>query len=278
MRVGIYIDTYELDIKFIGVDVDANTHILAKANTLIHFAEVVRDPSITVGALNQLMAETFILMNNNETLGSLESPPEETVDIILTNPPYVTKGSGVYKDEVREAGTGSNGVDLRDYYDHSGLGVEALFLRYISGALKPGGRAFVIVPLGLLNRTDPGPKRRILEECNLIASISLPRNTFFNTAQLTYILVLEKRHSAADERPNVFCGIARTVGETLNWERVPTPTENDLADIAEMFVGVMQGDLTMLDGARVAKLIPNDEFSPDYSSELADMVQAVDRS
>ena len=138
-------------IKFIGVDVDANTHILAKANTLIYFAEVVRDPSITIGALNQLMAETFVLMNKNETLGSLESPPREVVDVILTNPPYVTKGSGVYKDEVREAGTGGNGVDLRDYFDRSGLGVEALFLRYISGALKPGGKAFVIVPLGLLN-------------------------------------------------------------------------------------------------------------------------------
>ena len=157
-------------IRFIGVDVDANTHILAKANTLIHFAEAVRDPAITIGALNQLMAETFVLMNANETLGSLESPPREAVDVILTNPPYVTKGSGVYKDEVREAGTGENGVDLRDYYDRSGLGVEALFIGCISGALKSGGRAFVIVPLGLLNRTDPGPKRRILDECNLLAS------------------------------------------------------------------------------------------------------------
>ena len=138
-------------IKFIGADVDANTHILAKANTLIHFAEVVRDPSITMPALNKLMAETFVLTNYNETLGSLQNPPQEIVDVILTNSPYVTRGSGVYKDEVRVAGISENGVDLRDYYDRSGLGVEALFLRYISGALKPGGRAFVIVPLGLLN-------------------------------------------------------------------------------------------------------------------------------
>ncbi|TNH37537.1 N-6 DNA methylase [Paracoccus haeundaensis] len=248
-------------IKFIGVDVDANTHILAKANTLIHHAEAVRDPSITISALNQLMAETFVLMNSNETLGSLENPPSEVVDVILTNPPYVTKGSGVYKDEVREAGTGSNGTDLRDYYDKSGLGVEALFLRYISGALKPGGRAFVIVPLGLLNRTDPGPKRRILEECNLLASIALPRNTFFNTAQLTYILVLEKRHTAADARPDVLCGIARTIGETLNWERVPSPRDNDLSDIAEMFVNLAKGDVTAADGSAIAKLVDADNFT-----------------
>ncbi|RWB94994.1 MULTISPECIES: N-6 DNA methylase [unclassified Mesorhizobium] len=248
-------------IRFIGVDVDANTHILAKANTLIHCAEMVRDPAITMDALNQLMAQTFVLMNSNETLGSLENPPSGSIDVILTNPPYVTKGSGVYKDEVKEAGIGGNGVDLRDYYDKSGLGVEALFLRYIAGALKAGGRAFVIVPLGLLNRTDPGPKKRILDDCNLIASIALPRNTFFNTAQLTYILVLEKRHTAADPRPDVFCGIARTVGETLNWERVPTPNENDLADIAEMFVKFANGDAKAADGATIAKVVGADQFT-----------------
>jgi len=256
-------------IRFIGVDVDANTHILAKANTLIHFAEIVRDPSTTIGALNQLMAETFVLMNNNETLGSLENPPQEAVDVILTNPPYVTKGSGVYKDEVREAGTGQNGIDIRDYYDRSGLGVEALFIRYISGALKPGGRAFVIVPLGLLNRTDPGPKARILGECNLIASIALPRNTFFNTAQLTYILALEKRHSPADPRPDVFCGIARTIGETLNWERVPSPDDNDLADIAEMFVDFTSGDVASVGSAKIAKIVKADEFSENDRWDVA---------
>ncbi len=251
----------ERRVKFIGVDVDANTHILAKANTLIHFAEIVRDPATTMGALNQLMAETFVLMNKNETLGSLENPPHEAVDVILTNPPYVTKGSGVYKDEVREAGTGENGTDLRDYYDRSGLGVEALFLRYISGALKPGGRAFVIVPLGLLNRTDPGPKKKLLEECNVVASIALPRNTFFNTAQLTYILVLERRHSAVDRRPNVFCGIARSIGESLNWERVPTPTDNDLADIADLFVQFAEGNSEALGDSTIAKVIKADQFT-----------------
>lgn len=256
-------------IKFIGADVDANTHILAKANTLIHFAEAVRDPSMTMSALNQLMAETFVLMNDNEMLGSLQNPPRESVDIILTNPPYVTKGSGVYRDQIKEAGASENGVDLRDYYDRSGLGVESLFLRYIAGALKPGGRAFVVVPLGFLNRTDPGPKRRILDECNLLASIALPRNTFFNTAQLTYILVLEKRHSSADARPDVLCGIARSIGETLNWERVPTPSDNDLADIASIFVKFVEGDTAAASGSKIAKITKASEFSENDRWDVA---------
>jgi type I restriction-modification system DNA methylase subunit len=248
-------------LKLIGADVDANTHILAKANTLIHFAEAVRDPATTVGALNKLMAETFVLMNENETLGSLANPPQECVDVILTNPPYVTKGSAVYKEELKEHGTSSNGTDLREHYDQAGLGVESLFLRYIARALKPGGRAFVIVPLGLLNRTEPTPKRRLLEDCNLLASISLPRNTFFNTAQLTFVLVLEKRHTEVDPRPDVFCGIARTIGETLNWERVPTPEDNDLGALADLFIAWSNGDRSGVDQSPIAKLEKPEDFT-----------------
>lgn len=137
-------------VKTIGVDVDANTHILAKANMLIHLAEELRNPTTTLQSLNCAMAETFVLMDKNQTLGALENPPRDAVDVIMTNPPYVTKGSGIYKKELDEIKGQRNGLALKNYYSRWGLGVESLFLRYISGSLKPGGRAFVIVPLGML--------------------------------------------------------------------------------------------------------------------------------
>lgn len=255
-------------IKLIGADVDENTHVLAKANALIHFAEFVRDPAVTIGAINRLLAETFVLMNDNETLGSLANPPVGTVDVILTNPPYVTRGSGVVKEEINEVGVGTNGRDLREYYDKAGLGVESLFLRYIVSALKPGGRAFVVVPLGLLNRTEPAPKEAVLRECNVLGSIALPRNTFFNTAQLTYILVLEKRHTAADPRPPVFCALARSIGESLNWERVPTPQDNDLAQIAEQFVQ-WNGAKDGAPSSPLIKVVDSDEFTKDDRWDVA---------
>ena len=251
------------NVLTVGVDVDANTHILAKANTLLHMAEALRDPATTLPALNQLMAQTFVLMNSHETLGALENPPREAADVILTNPPYVTQGSRIYKEEIAAISGTRNGVDLRDYYDRAGLGLEALFLRYIVGALKPGGRAFVIVPLGMLNRTEPGPKTHILEDCNLLASIRLPRSAFFNTAQKTYILVLEKRHTTVDARPPVLCALTRTIGETLDYLRVPTPGENDLRDVAEAFVSWRDGDSTAVDANPVMKLVPAEEFGAD---------------
>lgn len=223
-------------IKFIGIDVDSRTHILAKANTLIHFAEEVRNPAVTTSALNKLMARMFILMNGNETLGSLENPPINSVDLIMTNPPYVTNGSKIYKETLSTITGMRNGKQLNEYYRGAGLGLESLFLRYISGALKPGGRAFIIVPQGLLTRTETGTKHMVLSECNLLLSISLPRNTFFNTAQKTYIIGLEKRHTEVDPRPNVFCAIAQSIGETLDARRISTPDDNMLDNIADCFI------------------------------------------
>lgn len=248
-------------VRAVGVDVDKDLHILAKANTLLHLAESVRDPSVTVAALNKAMANTMILTNENEMLGTLLNPVRDAADIILTNPPYVTKGSGIYKDAVAEVVGPRNGVDLHDYYDVGSLGVEALFLRYISGALKPGGRAFIVVPLGLLNRSEPRPKKHLLDECNIVAAIALPRKAFFNTAQPTYLLVLERRYTESDPRPDVFCAIARSTGETLDMRRTPTPLENDLQTIADAFVAWSEGDDTLIDSSDLIKVEPAGEFS-----------------
>lgn len=258
-------------VKLVGIDVDASTNILAKANMLLHLAESVRDPDTTPGALNQALVNTFILMNDNETLGALEHPPRGAVDVILTNPPYVTQGSSIYRKEIEHLKGERNGVYLHDYYDSGGLGVEALYLRYISGALKPGGRAFVIVPLGLLNRTAKRMKEELLRECNVLASIQLPRNAFFNTAQATYIIILEKRRTSVQSRPPVFCGIARSIGETLDYERVATPDDNDLAVLASLFVHYINNatservtrPLPYEDDCPFAKLVPPEEFAPD---------------
>lgn len=247
-------------IKTIGVDMDVSTHILAKANMLLHLSDLLTKPSTTLRALNKAMANTFVLMNANETLGSLENPPREAVDVVLANPPYVTQGSSIYRNEIRSLEGLRNGVDLRDYYEGWGLGVESLFLRYISGALKPGRRAFIIVPLGMLNRTDPKPKQKLLDECNILASINLPRNTFFNTSQATCILVIEKRHTAEDPRPDVMCAYVRTIGETLDAYRSPDPDNNDLRTVSEFFLQ-RDSDASLIPYEGFIKIISHSEFS-----------------
>lgn len=269
------------DIKTIGVDVDDDLHLLAKANMLLHLVEQVRAPQVSLDGLNKAMAQTFVLMKENKTLGSLQYPPQSNVDVILTNPPYVTDGSSEYRKALSDVetirarnpkpqqdGEAPASLALVDYYQGCGLGVESLFMRYISKALKPGGRAFVVLPLGFLNRTEEGPKRQILDQCNILASIQLPPNTFFNTSQKTYILALERRRTKADSRPKVLCGLARTIGETLDWRRTPEPEKNDLARIAEQFVAWVEADPKQRDavasiatGTGLIKFADSDSFS-----------------
>jgi type I restriction-modification system DNA methylase subunit len=249
-------------VRIVGADVDINTNILAKANTLLHLAEFVRDPNVTVKGLQHLMADMFHVVNSNQHLGSLEYPITEKADVILTNPPYVTQGSGIYKEEIKNIDGNRNNLDLREYYDRTGLGLESLFLRYISGALKPGGRGFVIVPQGLLTRTEKTAKEKLLLECNLLASISLPRNTFFNTPQKTFILAIEKRHTASDPRPNVLCAIASSIGETLDARRVPTPADNTLSDIARAFLKYTHGNPVPEETSNRIRIVPSTSFAP----------------
>lgn len=248
-------------IRIVGADCDINTNILAKANMLIHLSEEVRNPHATIDSLNKLLAETFLVLNTNQHLGTLEYPINEKVDVILTNPPYVTQGSKIYKEEILNIKGLRNGVDLKDFYERSGLGLESLFLRYISGALKPGGRAFVIVPQGLLTRTETSTKDKILSECNLIASISLPRNAFYSTAQKTYLIVLEKRRTKVGSRPDVFCAIATSLGESLDARRIPLPNNNDLDLIANSFIQDSWSEKTFGEISGKIKLIESDKFT-----------------
>lgn len=249
-------------VRIVGVDVDSDLHILAKANMLLHLAEHVRDPATTMGGLNRAMADTFLLMNENQTLGSLLNPVRNAADVILTNPPYVTQGSAIYRRTLAEIVGPRNGEDLANYYDTGGLGIESLFLRYISGALKPDGLAFVIVPLGMLNRSEPRIKRNLLKECNVVASIALPRRAFFNTPQPTYILVLQRRVTEVDPRPEVLCGLARSTGETLDHHRNPT-LDDDLADIAAAFVAWRDGNSGLARESACIRLRPAADFSAD---------------
>ena len=248
-------------VRVVGIDSDVSTHILAKANTLIHLSDLLGKPTTTLPALNQLMAQTFILMNANETLGSLEYPVVNGADVILANPPYVTDGSAIYRKEIGHVIGPRNKKNLKDYYSGWGLGLEALFIRYISGALKPGGRAFVIVPLGYLNRSESRPKQKVLDECNIIASISLPRRTFFNTNQATSILVLEKRHTKQDDRPNVMCAYIRSIGESLDTYRLPEPHKNDLHEAADFFMSLHGTADAAAAAPDFIKVVSADEFT-----------------
>ena len=131
-----------------GFDKDEQkTIILAKANMLIYFSDLIKENPNSTKEFSTLFNDSFILKTNS-ILGTLSETVENEYDLILTNPPYVTSGSSNLKEEVKKDG------DLVNYYKVNAMGVEGLFMEWIVKALKPNGKAFIVVPDGIFNRQN----------------------------------------------------------------------------------------------------------------------------
>lgn len=213
-----------------GFDKDEQkTIILAKANMLIYFSDLIKDNPGLTKEFAQLFNDSFTLKTNS-ILGTLSDPVENEYDLILTNPPYVTSGSGNLKDEIKKDG------DLINYYKINAMGVEGLFMEWIIRALKPGGKAFIVVPDGILNRqNDKNLRKFISDECNIDGLISLPLNTFFTTNKKTYILCLTKKENKQKVQTSpVFTYLVSEIGESRNIYRFDIE-QNDLHEAVTLY-------------------------------------------
>lgn len=207
------------------------TIILAKANMMIYFSDLIKDnPSLTK-EFSKLFNETFHLRTS--VLGTLDYIPtdEQKYDLILSNPPYVG-ATDVYKKEIDGKAT------LKKYYNKNATGLEGLFIEWIIRSLADNGEAFIIVPEGFLYRNQDKELRQfMLDECIINGIISLPINTFFSTNKKTYILCLTKKREIEkiQQTAPVFTYLCSSTGETLDVNRFDESDKNDLADAAYEF-------------------------------------------
>ena len=215
-----------------GFDKDEQkTIILAKANMLIYFSDLLKEnPNIT-DQFADLFNNSFILKTNS-ILGTLSDAVENEYDLILTNPPYVTSGSSNLKEEVKKDG------DLVNYFKVNAMGVEGLFMEWIVRALKPNGKAFVVVPDGIFNRqNDKNLRQFIIDECFIDGIISLPAKTFFTTPKKTYILAITKK---ADKKivqtEPIFTYLVSEIGESRDVYRFDIE-QNDLQEAVKLYGG-----------------------------------------
>jgi type I restriction enzyme M protein len=214
-----------------GFDKDEQkTIILAKANMLIYFCELIKNNSELTKEFAKLFNKSFILKSKSR-LGTLSDISHENeYDLILTNPPYVTSGSGSLKKEIKK------NKNLKNYYKTNAKGLEGLFMEWIVKSLKPTGRAFIVVPDGILNRLDDDKLRQfILDNCYVDALISLPENTFFRNSKKTYILVITKKKDVSKNQTDpVFTYLVSEIGESRNINRFDID-QDDLNEAVELF-------------------------------------------
>lgn len=101
------------------------------------------------------------------TLGDsiYEAPAAQRFDVILTNPPFGTKGANQNPEREDFVVTTSN--------------KQLNFLQHVLTTLKPGGRAAVVVPDNVLFANQAGEIFEILmEDCDLHTVLRCPRGTF----------------------------------------------------------------------------------------------------
>ena len=94
-----------------------------------------------------------------------EPPSGERFNVILTNPPFGTKGA--------------NQAPEREDFTISTSNKQLNFLQHVLTLLKPGGRAAVVLPDNCLFADQAGEVMAIVaEDCDLHTVLRLPRGTF----------------------------------------------------------------------------------------------------
>lgn len=101
------------------------------------------------------------------TLGDsiYEVPDSRRFDVVLTNPPFGTKGANQAPD--------------REDFTIETSNKQLNFVQHILTILKPGGRAAVVLPDNCLFENKAGEVFEIvMQDCNLHTVLRLPRGTF----------------------------------------------------------------------------------------------------
>lgn len=105
-------------------------------------------------------------LTRRATYGALFDQAPKTFDVILTNPPF----------------GGKEGKDAQKNFAYETSATQVLFVQDILGELAPKGTCAIVLDEGLLFRTNESAfvetKRKLVDECDLWAIISLPGGVF----------------------------------------------------------------------------------------------------
>lgn len=146
------IDTLKHD-TFFGREKENLVFPIALANLVLHGID---QPNLWHGNT----------LTKRATYGALFDKAPKFFDVILTNPPF----------------GGKEGKDAQNNYAYATGSTQVLFVQDILGELAPAGRCAIVLDDGFLFRKDEDAfvetKRKLVDECNLWAIISLPSGCF----------------------------------------------------------------------------------------------------
>lgn len=156
-KLGKNISGNDIDVlkhdTFFGKEKENLVFPIALANLVLHGID---QPNIWHGNT----------LTNRTTYGALFEGAPSTFDYILTNPPF----------------GGKEGADAQKRYPFETSSTQVLFVQEIISLLSPHGSCGIVLDEGLLFRTNESAfvetKRKLVDECNLWAIVSLPGGVF----------------------------------------------------------------------------------------------------
>lgn len=159
---------------FYGMEFVQDTHKLALMNMALHDIESDGD------SYGILYGDTM----------SAEAEKLPKADLILSNPPFGTKKGG--------------GLPSRDDFTFPTSNKQLAFLQHIYRALKPGGRAAVVLPDNVLFEANTGAdiRRDLMDKCNLHTILRLPTGIFYAQGVKTNVLFFSKPENVTQDTGN----------------------------------------------------------------------------
>ena len=127
---------------------------------------------------------------------SLAEPPQGKFDIVLTNPPFGTKGSVTYgRDSHPDSSKKLLAIHRPDFWVHT-ANKQLNFLQHVFSLLKPGGRAAIVVPDNVLFEASAAAavRRQLLKLCRLRAILRLPPGIFYAQGVMSNVLFFDRAH------------------------------------------------------------------------------------
>lgn len=167
-------------------------------NTATFFGQESGEIAALVGTMNLILhgvEDPNVVRRNTLEQDSRNISPNEQYDVILTNPPF----------------GGTENPQVQQNFPSRSAATELLFLQHCMAKLRDGGRAAIVLPDGVLYRTEtafPTVRRRLVNEFSVSAIVRLPTGVF---------------PAAADTRTNMvfFTKSGRT--DYIKYYQVPLP-------------------------------------------------------
>jgi type I restriction enzyme M protein len=152
---------FQRNNAFVGIELVPDTHRLCLMNLMLHGIEGMIDSGDT-------------LAPDGERIGK--------ADVILTNPPFGTK----------KGGGRPTRSDFSITADTSNK--QLAFVEHIVRALKPGGRAAVVIPDNVLFEDNTGRRLRtwMMDLCDVHTLLRLPTGIFYAQAVKTNVVFLTR--------------------------------------------------------------------------------------